>query len=329
MWRRASIAMLFVFLAWSPAAGQEWAEKMFTQTRHDFGTVARGAKAEYEFVLTNIYLEDVHIAAVRSSCGCTSARIEKPLLKTYEKGSVLATVNTRSFYGQKGATITVTFDRPFYAEVQLHVKSYIRSDVVFHPGSVHLGSPEQGHAADAQVKVDYSGGGDWKILEVKSNDPHISAEAVETQRRYGRVSYNLVVHLDKSAPVGYIDERLLLVSNDRRATQIPVPVEGRVTSAVTVSPASLFLGVVQPGKEVTKQFLVQGSRPFRILAISCSGESFKFDTHNGNVAKRVHLVPLTFVAGENSGRVAENIRIQTDLDSNVAELAAYGVVSPQ
>src|SRR4030042_3125075 len=140
---RVDLVLLLVFLAQSPAVGQPWAKKMFEETEHDFGTVARSAKAEYEFRLSNLYLEDVHIASVRSSCGCTSPRIKTPLLKTYEKGAIVATLNTRSFYGKKGATITVTLDKPFYAEVQLHVRSYIRSDGVFHPACVQLGSVDR------------------------------------------------------------------------------------------------------------------------------------------------------------------------------------------
>ena len=67
---------------------------MFKVTEHDFGTVARGAKAEYRFVFENLYLEDVHVAGVRTSCGCTTPSVENPLLKTYEKGAILAHFNT-------------------------------------------------------------------------------------------------------------------------------------------------------------------------------------------------------------------------------------------
>ena len=46
---------------------------MFKVTEHDFGSVARGAKAEYRFVFENLYMEDVHISHAYSSCGCTSS----------------------------------------------------------------------------------------------------------------------------------------------------------------------------------------------------------------------------------------------------------------
>ena len=74
MKRHMASALLLATMISPPLCAQEWARKMFETTTHDFGSVARGAKAEYEFVLSNIYLEDVHIASVRSSCGFSGAR---------------------------------------------------------------------------------------------------------------------------------------------------------------------------------------------------------------------------------------------------------------
>ncbi|MFZ5830678.1 MAG: DUF1573 domain-containing protein [Planctomycetota bacterium] len=326
--RKAGLAILLCMLAVPPVMGQEWASKMFKVTRHDFGTLARGAKAEFEFELNNIYLEDVHIAGVRSSCGCTSVRCEKPDLKTYETSAVIASVNTRAFLGQKGATITVTLDKPFPAEVQLQVSSYIRSDVVFEPGVVQLGSLALGQPAEAKVSVNYAGRGDWKVLEVRSANPHLSGELVETSRGIGQVNYELRVRLDGSAPIGYINDHLVLVTDDYQSTQIPLKVEGRVLSSITVSPASLFMGVVQPGQKVTKQLVVKGAKPFRILAIRCEDKCFEFDTSSESAPKELHLIPVTFAAGHDPGKIAQTIRIETDLGDGAPELSAFAVVTP-
>jgi len=319
------IFLLVVLIAW-PALAEQWASKMFEQTEHDFGYVARGAKAEFEFVLSNVYLEDVHIVGVTSSCGCTTPRIKQEWLKTYEKGAIIAHFNTPSFLGRKGATLTVTFDKPFYAEVQLHVTGFVRSDVVLSPASAGLGSVDQGAPAEAKIAVNYAGRSDWKILEVKSANPHLSGTVVETARRGGQVAYDLSVHLDRGAPVGYLNDHLLLVTNDRQSPQIPVPVEGNVASTVTVSPASLFMGTVQPGKKVTKQLVVRGKRPFRILSITCDDGSFTFQSPADGPPKPLHVIPVTFVAGAGAGKVTRMIRIETDLGDAVPELAAYAVV---
>lgn len=327
MLRRAGLALLITLLAASSALGQQWAKKMFTQTEHDFGSVARGAKTEHEFVLSNIYLEDVHIASVRASCSCTTPRIKAQWLKTYEKGAIIARYNTGSFTGRKGATVTVTFDKPYYAQVRLHVRGHVRGDVVFQPGSVQLGSVDQGRPVERKVSVSHTGRSDWKVLEVRSAAGHLTGRAVETLRRGGRVSYDLLVRLDENAPPGYVGDHLMLLTNDRRSAHIPLKVEGRVASAVTVSPNSLFLGVVKPGEKVTKQLVVRGKHPFRIVEVTCDDDSFEFTQPVGDQPKPVHLVPVTFVAGEDEGKVSQKIRIQTDLYDLLPELGAHAVIS--
>ena len=315
-------------LAAAPAYAQDWAKKMFQTTDHDFGTVARGAKAEFSYVLSNIYVEDVHIANVRASCGCTSVRIEKPSLKTYEKGAIVATLNTQAYQGQRGATLTVTIDKPLYAEVQLTDRGYIRGDVVLEPGSIQLGTVQQGTVAGSRISINEQGNDAWQIVGLQTTNPNIRGSVVERSRGNGQVFYDLVVQLDKQQPAGYVNDHLLLVTNDAQASQIPVPVEGRVVSSVTVSPTALFMGVLQPGQEVTKQIVVQGSRPFRILSVSCDDKSFQVTrTKDSESLKPVHLIPVTFKAGTGSGKVTKAIRITTDLQSTAPEVSAYAVVS--
>jgi len=329
MLRKMALGVTLVALTWCPALAQDWATKMFETTSHNFGSVARGAKAEYEFVLENIYLEDVHIAAVRSSCGCTTPSIKKPSLKTYEKGAILAHFNTDKFVGSRGATLTVTFDKPFYAEVQLQVSGYIRGDVVLWPGEVDFGSIDQGTAVEKTVAISYAGRDDWEITEVKSPSPNISAKVVETGREGGQVSYNLVVKVDGKAAPGEINDHLLLVTNDRSSTDIPVDVEGVIKSGIVVSPASLFMGVVQPGQKVTKQLVVKGNKPFRIVGVECDDKGFKFDTSSESSPKPLHLIPVTYVAGSEPGKVSKTIRIETDLHDTAPVLSAYAVVAGQ
>jgi hypothetical protein len=327
MFRKGALALLLGLFAISPCFGQEWAQKMFKVTDHDFGSVARGAKAEYRFVFENLYLEDVHIADVRTSCGCTTPSIDNPLAKTYEKGAILAHFNTPTFSGQRGATLTVTIDKPFYAEVQLHVRGYIRSDVMIEPDSVQVGSVDQGTPIDQMVNVSYAGNNDWQIVDVKSSNPYISAKPIETGRSNGQVWYQLKVHIDPSAPAGYLNDHLMLVTNDAAGQQIPLLVEGRLSPSITVSPTALFMGVVQPGQKVTKQLVIKGKKPFRVLGISCADKSFQFDTSKEAAAKELHLIPVTFTAGADVGKVVKTIKIETDQGQMTPELAAYAVVA--
>ena len=104
----------------------------------------------------------------------------------------------------------VKFAPPFAAEVQLHVHTYIRSDVVVQPGAVQFGVVGQGTAAEQVLAVSYAGRNDWQILRVECANPHIEAAPVETSRTAGTpglVTYNVVVKLKADAPPGYLQDQ--------------------------------------------------------------------------------------------------------------------------
>jgi hypothetical protein len=309
-----ALALLLAVALPSVVSAQQWAEKMFSQTKHDFGTVARGAKAEYEFEVENIFKEDVHIASVRSSCGCTTPSITKNTLKTYEKGAIVAKFNTSSFLGHRSATITVTIDKPYYAEMQLQVAGFIRSDVVFEPGVINLGQMEQGAGGEAQVKVTYAGRENWNIKDILSNNSNFEVELSEPARGRGQVVYTMTVRLKPDAPAGHINDQLTLVSDDVRNETIPLQVEGRVMSLLDVSPAALLIGAVDPGQKVTKQLVVKSKQKFKVTEVKCAaGDCFQFKLPDSDQAKTLHLIPVTFTAGDEPGQFSTKICIETDL----------------
>jgi hypothetical protein len=321
--------LLLALFPW-PVLAQEWAKKMFDATTHDFGTVARGSKIEHSFQLKNLYEEDVHIAAVRSSCGCTTPEVSKHDLKTFETAQIVAHFNTSSFLGPKSATITVVFDRPFPAEVQLNVGGVIRGDVVCTPGAINFGTLDQGVVVVRHIAVSHTGRNDWQILDARSANPHLEVELTETARERGNVSYDMLVRLLSTAPVGYVKDELTLVTNDKRTPELILAVEGHVTAALSVSPSPLYMGIVRPGEKVTKQLIVRGKQAFRVVDVVCNGDCFAATA--GREARRTHVIPIMFTAPNKSGKVSREITIETDQGQSAGEqgasarLTAYAVV---
>lgn len=312
---------------------QDWAVNMFETLEHDFGVVARGAKAEYRFVFKNLYVEDVHVASARSSCGCTLVRVENPLVKTYETGAIVATVNSRAFTGARSATITVVFDKPQYAEVQLRVRSYIRSDVVFQPEAVNFGTVDEGAGAQKTVTVTYAGRSTWRIGEVISPLPYISANLSEPTVVGNQVVYRIQVTLDPAAPPGNLSAHLVLRTNDRSADAIPLTVEGIVVPSISVTPETLFLGVIKPGEKVTKHLVVRSKTPCRVLGVECEpcDGQLEADLSQAKQLALVHVIPVTFIAAEKAGRIESCIRIQVDLSDTQdkpLQITALAVVKP-
>ena len=306
-----------VVLTPGEAAAQEWARKMFAETSYNFGTVARGSKTEHRFTFRNIYKEDIHISGVRTSCGCTSPVVTKDLLKTHETAEVVATFNTRTFLGQHGATLTVTIDQPYYAEVQLRVDGNIRSDVTFEPPFIDLGNVDLGKGAQQTVQVMRTGSTPWQIVDVRSANSMFEVTLSKPQRTATQTLYELTLSLKPDAEPGYINSELILVTNDPRAEQIPMDVEGRVVAAVTVSPQLLAMGVVKPGETVTKNLVVRANRPFRVVDVACGDACVSCNVPDREAA--VQILPITFTAGEGNalGRIEREVQVATSLGPNV------------
>ena len=117
--------------------------------------------------------------------------------------------------------------------------------------------------------------------------------------------------LKDDAPAGYLHDTLSLVTDDKNLPSVPLSVEGHIVPPLTVSPSSLFVGVIEPGTTVTKQLVVRAKNPFKILSVKCTDEAFQFKT--GSDSKTVHLVPITFKAGDKPGEIEQTIEIETDL----------------
>ena len=316
--RGFAIATMFGLMLLAPAStfaqavtANNWAAKMFKATSHDFRTVGRGTKCEYHFEFTNLYQEDVHVAAVRSSCGCTTPTVTKETLKTHDKSSIVAKFNTTTFIGKKAATITVVFDKPYYAEVQLKVGGFIRTDVTFDPPEIAFGEIAPGSETQQDVVITYTGSKDWQITDVRSHCSDLQVQLSPATKTPGKVQYRMRVKVLDSMPEGDVRERLTLISNDRDFPTTEMSINGRIRPSLSVSPAALSLGTAKPTSTVEKRILVRGDEPFRITDVVCADDRFEFIIPDD--AKKIQFVKVRFHAGTVADRVAQEVRFKTDL----------------
>lgn len=322
-------------LAARDAVAQEWATKMFKETSHNFGTVARNAKVEYRFEFYNPYKETIHVAAVSSSCGCTTPEIAKREVNTYERSEVIARFNTDRFTGNHAATLTVTFDRPYYAVVQLSVSGDIRGDIevqsagsTVSSGAVDFGTVDQGETRERKITVIRYGRSDWQITDVRSVNSSYEVEVVNTPRSPGRVAYDLIVRLKKDAAPGFLHDPLILVTNDPTAAQFPIEVEGVVRAELSISPQVLMMGTVEAGQQATRMLVVSGHKPFKVVGAHSDDNAYSFKIPTGAEGARFARIPVTFTAPNKPGKLVDKIKIETDLGAtfNLEVLAQADVI---
>ena len=274
------------------ALAADWTEGVFPVKKHDFGTCAVGAKTEFRFPVTNTFSTDLHIVTVRASCGCTTPTVETSYIQPGQTGTILAKFNTDRFRGKKGATLTVIVDQPFYSEVTLEVKGYIRSDIVFHPGSVEFGVVNQGESSSHSTRVLYAGRDDWQITSVRSEQPWLTPSVQQVSRGGGRVEYKLLVAIREDAPEGYFQNNLIVMTNDTNRPTVPLRVAGIVESKLKISPQAIALGRLKPGETISKRLVLKGRLPFTIDSIKAKGWEVNFDKNN--IARTTQLVTAKF-----------------------------------
>lgn len=307
------------------ASAANWAEAMFPVKTHDFGIVAVAADTEFVFPIKNSSDQDIHIASVRASCGCTTPILEEQWIRAGQEGAVIARFNTDTFRGKKGATLTVVIDRPAYAEVQLRVDGYIRRDMVFNPGSVQFGKLSAGETAEQRVGIAYAGRSEWQITGVESPQPYLDAEVREKNRHGQRVDYELVVRLSGDAPAGFVHEELIIQTNDRSMPRVPLQVSGHVEAPLSVAPQSFALGSLRPGEDKTQRLVIRGNGPFKITSIELDG--FDVDFTPTREAKNVHVMTVRFVATDEVGKIGGPLVVRTDAgESLTAEAAVIGEI---
>jgi hypothetical protein len=302
---------LLVLGSAAAASAQElnWAQKLFEKQRHDFGVVARGADVVYPLKLNNSYQQTVHIANVRTSCGCISATASKDTLLSGDSATIQVRVDTRRFSREKNSNVIVTFDAPQYQEVTIPIHAYIRTDVVLTPGGAEFGSVALGAGQERHIAISYAGRPDWTIKSVICKNDNLATRLTEVSRSEGRVNYDLLVAVKSSASVGDIREQILLLTDDQNSPEIPVLVEARVEPEFIITPNVVSLGSLAPGQKKTVQVVVRGRKPFDIAKIESETGSDAFKVRLPDRPNVVHVLPLIVTAPKESGPLNEEFTV--------------------
>lgn len=311
---RTLLVAVLLCAAWVPAASAFQSSQLFQTTTHDFGTVARAAKTEHRFIIDNPYSQPIHVRSVRTSCGCTTPIIETETIPVGGRGSILARFNTGTHSGARAATVTVTIDKPVFSEFQLHVKGYIRTDVVFQPGEAAFGTVMQGQSKSIEVALDYAGKPNWQVNNITCDDGFIQVQSSESSRQNGRVRYNVQVTILPSAPSGPLESELIVHTNDRNLTRVPLRLIANIVPEIAVSPSNLSLGDVTAGDPIKQIVMLKGQNPFRVLNIE--SDLFTIEVNSPlDESKPMHAIPmvLTPKPGTFGHDIQGKITFTTDL----------------
>jgi hypothetical protein len=323
--------LLFLVLAFhypNISRADVWVERMLEVREHDFGKLDQGADAVWRFSVTNVYKHKIVLSCVRSSCGCTTASLEKSELDPTQTGFIVAKFNTRLNPGIHNATLTVQTswnDNGVLrtGEAAVKVSGIVRANITVEPREITFANVPHNKSHEQQLIVSAEHDPAWRLKTVQCSCENLQVSLPQPLTSSQQVVYEVPVRLSKSTPVGALSEQLLLTTNDATAPRIPVHVSGRVTQDLWTS-EYIFIGEVVAGEKVSKKVVVRGTKPCQITSIKSNSEQLQFKTDE--VASTRHVVEITFQAKQ-VGQSKELISITSDSGQTANVTAFMTVVS--
>lgn len=315
-------------LAGSAAFGQSWTDQVVDTKKIDFGVIATGSENPRPITISNTLQSTIHIREVKTSCQC--AIVTQPSTYTLQPGesvTIDVRMNTRQFKQRKDSNVVVVFDSPQYYELRIPVTAYIRTDVVFDPGMIRFGNVDQGSPASSTVSIAYAGRNDWDIVDIKIENPNITATLHPGTRAAGRADYSLEVKLNDAAKAGRMRDVITLVTNDQSNPYVPLMIEGTIVPDLTVSQDVYYVQPLSAGQTAQIRVVVRGRRPFRIEDVDCEtmGDCFKATITDSE--RTVHLVPIEFSAPNKPGKFTENMIVKIAGRAEPLRFMVAGVIN--
>lgn len=220
-----SILTLCLLFAGFTASAQ--GELKFEKETHDFGTIAEGTQATYEFKVTNVGNQPVVIANVQPACGCTTPDWTKDPILPGKSGIIKASYNST---GRPG---------PFHKSITITSNSINPSTVIFIKGEVgpkdlktsytpeqkarsprlavgktnyDLGKIEMNRKSVTKVAVKNTGRQDLVIQGIRSNCNCVSFQVSEAAIKPGQQAFLELTYVP--AALREQQEVVTIISND-------------------------------------------------------------------------------------------------------------------
>ncbi len=224
-----------------------------TEPIKDFGTVPKGQKLDWSFVVHNTGTTDLEILAAKPSCGCTVADFDK-IIKPGQTGKVTAHVDTTNFAGPIAKAVTLETNDTGTPNAQLTITAIVKPYVDAFPAGFVRFNMLQGDVDKQTLTIFSEDEVPFEIVKVESPQEWIKvdykkAEGSDIQKigRSGQNQYKFDVTVGgPDVRVGPLAEKIHIVTNSKFQPDYWVSVSGVVRPTYRVDPTAVNFGDVAP-----------------------------------------------------------------------------------
>lgn len=327
-----------------PKAAEKSPRLTLLEPVKEFGTVAKGAKLDWTFLVKNNGTSDLEIIAARPACGCTVADFDR-VIKPGETGKVTAHVDTTSFAGPISKTVTLETNDPstptslltIHATVQPFVEAYPAGFVRFNllqgeaeTQTVTLYSEEESPFEITNVEVP---SGAW--ARVTYDKITNEADRAVNIGRAGQNQYKVNVTVGgPEAKIGPLADKIRIVTNSKHQPEYWLSIAGVIRPSVRVDPSVLNFGEVAPtDAAATRSVLLHSNdtktpEKFTVTRVESSSPSIK-TSYKAGLQVGDYEVTLQVAKDAKPGDIDSTVKIYTtDAANPVVTVPVRGTIKP-
>lgn len=224
-----------------------------TEPIKDFGTVPKGQKLDWSFVVHNTGTTDLEILAAKPACGCTVADFDK-IIKPGQTGKVTAHVDTTNFAGPIAKAVTLETNDASTPNAQLTITAIVKPYVDAFPAGFVRFNMLQGDVDKQSLTIFSEDETPFEIVKVESPQDWIKvdfkkAEGSDIQKigRSGQNQYKFDITLGgPDVRVGPLAEKIHVITNSKFQPDYWVSVSGVIRPTFRVDPTAVNFGDVAP-----------------------------------------------------------------------------------
>jgi len=241
-------------------------------------------------------------------------------------GEIKATFKSKGYSGSVKKTVTVETNDPNNRTVRLSLKGKVTAEVVVTPRYVNFGSiQKEDPRKPKELKIEFRKGKKIRVKEVRSENPAVLVTRLEEDD--GGAVYS--VSLAEKVPIGRVAGEIMVKTTSKKNPKIKVPVHAFVQGSVKVSPQLLSLGIVSPGKPVTRQITLTktGKDGFSVKEVKKDSDRLTCEIITEEEGER-YRVQVTYDPGDQKkGRVSERLTIVTkNGEEETIQVPVYGSI---
>ncbi len=292
-----------------PAAKDAAPRLTIVEPIKDYGTISKGEKLDWAFVIKNTGDADLQIISAKPGCGCTVADFDK-VIKPGESGKVTAHVDTTAFVGPIAKTVTLetndlttpTSQLTIHAIVKPYVEAFPAGFVRFNllqgeaeSQNVILYSEEEEPFAVTKVELPIDPTTNEPVKWVNATYEKIATDADKAPNvgRPGQDQYKVKITVGgPEAKLGPLSDKVHIITTSKHQPDYFVSISGVVRPPFRVEPTVLNFGEVSPVDVAATRTVILHSNNLR------APESFVVSRVESSIPTVVSSVKPTANKGE-------------------------------